>query len=93
VRTANVYRAIAFVDHYSEKLLKVVETKVAGKEVIAPPPADEPAQVVNLMDALKRSVELTQKKGDAGKAEKEKPPRKMAPSKGKETPTRKRKSS
>jgi hypothetical protein len=38
---------------------------VAGKEVIAPPAADEPSQVINLMDALKRSVELTQKKGAA----------------------------
>jgi hypothetical protein len=43
------------------------------------------------MDALKRSVELTQKKAEAGKAEK--PPRKMASSKGKEPPARKRKSS
>jgi non-homologous end joining protein Ku len=33
-----------FKDHYSEKLLQVVEAKVAGKEVIAPPAA-EPAQV------------------------------------------------
>jgi DNA end-binding protein Ku len=84
----------SFKDQYTEKLMQVIEAKVAGKELVAPP-AEEPAQVINLMDALRRSVELTQKEGPsaADKGDKAKPPRKMAPSKGKETPARKRKSS
>lgn len=72
-----------FKDHYAEKLTQLIEAKVAGKEIVAPP-AEEPAQVINLMEALQRSIELTQKKAgvpveDAGI---EKPARKMAPSKG-----------
>jgi DNA end-binding protein Ku len=43
-------------DLYSERLRALVEAKVAGREIVAPPEA-EPPQVVNLMDALRRSVE------------------------------------
>ncbi len=63
-------------DIYTEKLTKLIEAKVAGQEIVAPP-AHEQAHVINLMDALKQSVEKLQKaKGDV-----EKPPAKMAPSK------------
>jgi hypothetical protein len=47
--------------------------------------AHEPAPIINLMDALRASL-------TTALAEKP-PPKKMAPSKGKETRTRKRKSS
>lgn len=86
----------SFKDHYTEKLMQVIEAKVAGKELVAPA-VEEPAQVINLMEALRRSVELTQKNaaGSAPKGAKAKPPKKMAPSKGaaKEGPARKKKSS
>jgi DNA end-binding protein Ku len=65
-------------DVYTEKLSKLIEAKVAGQELVAPP-AQEQAQVINLMDALKQSVERMQK-GQAPAAE-EKPPAKAAPSK------------
>jgi DNA end-binding protein Ku len=42
-------------DQYLEKLAKIVEAKVEGKEVVTPPPVDEP-KVINLMDALKKSL-------------------------------------
>ena len=46
-----------FSDQYRQALEEVIEAKVAGKEVVAP--AEEPApsgQVVDLMEALRRSV-------------------------------------
>ena len=65
---------------------------MAGKEIVAPPVAEQ-VQVLNLMDALKKSV--AQAQAEAKSPEAERPPKKVAPS----TPgqavakTRKRKSS
>jgi DNA end-binding protein Ku len=42
-------------DTYVEKLTELIQAKVEGKEVVTPPAAEEP-HVINLMDALKRSV-------------------------------------
>jgi len=46
-------------DEYRDALTKVINAKVEGQEV-APPPKEE-RKVVDLMDALKRSLELTGK--------------------------------
>jgi DNA end-binding protein Ku len=73
----------SFKDHYTEKLMQVIEAKVAGKKLDMPT-AEEPAQVINLMDALRRSLEEQQGK-PATKA-KAKPSRKTAPSKPAMTP-------
>jgi len=53
-------------DHYVEELTKLIEAKVQGKEVVTPPAPEEP-KVINLMDALKKSVAAA-KKGDDGHA-------------------------
>ena len=45
-----------FKDEYREALLDIVEKKAAGEEIEAPPEA-APARVVDLMEALKASVE------------------------------------
>ena len=37
-------------DTYTEKLTQLIEAKVAGKELVAPP-SQEPAHIINLMDA------------------------------------------
>jgi DNA end-binding protein Ku len=50
-----------FKDEYREALLGVVEKKVAGEEIEAVP-EPEPTKVVDLMEALKASVEATKKK-------------------------------
>ena len=51
-------------DEYAERLTKLVEAKVKGQEVVAPP--DEPApRVINLMEALKKSIAESQKKKPA----------------------------
>jgi DNA end-binding protein Ku len=42
-------------DEYREKILALVERKAAGEEVVAPP-AEAPAKVVNLADALAASL-------------------------------------
>src|SRR5215208_1623845 len=44
-----------FEDHYETALRDVIKRKAAGKEITAPKRA-EPSNVINLMDALKRSV-------------------------------------
>lgn len=53
-------------DQYREELQEVIEAKVAGREVVAPPaPAEGGAQVIDLMAALKASVEAAKKPGGA----------------------------
>lgn len=46
----------AYEDRYREKVKELLEAKVEGRDVVAPEEEDEPAEVINLMDALKRSV-------------------------------------
>lgn len=60
----------SYKDTYDAALEKLVEAKVAGKEIVAPPTEEEP-QVINLMEALQKSL-------DAAKA-KAKPPKIAAP--------------
>jgi DNA end-binding protein Ku len=43
-------------DQYREGLLKIIEAKVAGEEIVAPA-VEEPPKVVNLMEALKKSLD------------------------------------
>jgi DNA end-binding protein Ku len=56
-----------FTDRYADDFAKLIEAKIQGKEVVRPPAA-EPPPVINLMDALKKSL-----------AAKEKPRRKVGP--------------
>ncbi len=51
-------------DEYQEKLRMLIETKISGKQVVAPED-DDGGKVIDLMEALKASVEKAQKdKGD-----------------------------
>jgi DNA end-binding protein Ku len=43
-------------DEYREGLQQIIDAKIAGEEVIAPTP-EAPPKVVNLMEALKRSLD------------------------------------
>jgi DNA end-binding protein Ku len=47
-----------FKDRYLEDLARLIQAKVEGKEVVKPPTAEVP-QVINLMDALKKSLATT----------------------------------
>jgi DNA end-binding protein Ku len=51
-----------FKDHYVEELTQLIEAKVAGEEVVTPQKSEEP-HVINLMDALKKSVAAAKKNG------------------------------
>lgn len=57
-----------YADAYREALLEMVEKKVAGEEVEVIPEPEEAPKVVDLMDALKQSVEATKEKKAAGKS-------------------------
>jgi DNA end-binding protein Ku len=62
--TTDTFDFSTYQDEYTTRLTELIEAKVAGKEIVAPPAADEQEHVINLMDALRRSV--AQAKGSAG---------------------------
>lgn len=47
-------------DEYRQKIREAIERKIAGKEIVAPKEKNV-GTVANLMDALTKSLELTQK--------------------------------
>ncbi len=75
-------------DLYTERLTELINAKIEGKEVVAPP-SEEEVPVINLMDALKQSLN---KSGKRAATERAKPAKKMAASRRQTTPG-KRKSS
>jgi len=80
----------AYKDDYTEKLTQLIETKVAGKQIVEPP-AEEPEQVINLMEALQKSISQAKSKTSATGG---KPPKLTAPGTAeKAAATRKRKTS
>jgi DNA end-binding protein Ku len=62
-------------DEYTAKLTALIQAKIEGKEIVAPP-AEAETPIINLMDALRESVAKTQAAAGG------KPPKKMAPSRG-----------
>jgi DNA end-binding protein Ku len=61
-------------DEYQEGLQKIIDAKVAGEEVVAPV-EEAPPKVVDLMEALRRSLDqVSAGKKKTAKAEKEKKP-------------------
>jgi DNA end-binding protein Ku len=67
-------------DQYQEELQRIIDAKIAGEEVVATV-EETPPKVVNLMDALRQSLDrVSTGKKKAAKAEIEKPA-KAAPKK------------
>jgi len=89
--TAKHFDFAQYTDLYTERLTRLIETKIEGKEVVATP-SDEEVPVINLMDALKQSLGKTGQGAKEPAAKKAKPSKKMAASRRQATP-RKRKSS
>ncbi|MGA9520532.1 MAG: Ku protein [Myxococcaceae bacterium] len=52
-------------DDYREQILQLIERKAEGEEIVAPEMPEEPARVVNLMDALQASLKSLRKEGAA----------------------------
>jgi DNA end-binding protein Ku len=67
----------AYKDNYATKLNELIQKKVQGQEIVAPPPAEQP-KVINLMDALKESLAEARRKAPAAKGDAAR--KKMAPS-------------
>jgi DNA end-binding protein Ku len=66
-------------DEYKEGLRKIIEAKIAGEEIVAPE-EQEPPKVVDLMEALRRSLDSVSK--DKKKAAKAEMPKAVAKAKG-----------
>jgi len=62
-----------FKDEYKEGLREVIQARIAGEEVATPPAVEAPTNVVNLMDALRKSL-------DAVSSSKKKPAKAELPS-------------
>jgi len=70
-------------DEYREGLQTIIDAKIAGEEIVAPPDVEAPPRVVNLMEALKKSL-------DAVSTSKKKPAKAAAASKAAPAAKRKR---
>jgi DNA end-binding protein Ku len=74
-------------DEYREGLRQIIDAKIAGEEVVAPEVA-EPPRVVDLMDALRRSLDSVSKdKKKPAKAEIAKPVAKIKAANGRKKKT------
>ena len=68
-------------DEYQEELQRIIDAKIAGEEVVATS-EEAPPKVVNLMDALRQSLDrVSTGKKKAAKADFEKPAKTVAPKK------------
>jgi DNA end-binding protein Ku len=68
-------------DEYQEELQRIIDAKIAGQEVVATE-EEAPPKVVNLMDALRQSLDrVSSEKKKAAKVDLEKPARAAAPRK------------
>lgn len=74
----------AYTNTHQEHLREMIDAKVAGKDVVETPDEDEEPPIINLMDALKKSLETSH-----GGAKKKPPARRGKPiAKGRKTPSR-----
>jgi DNA end-binding protein Ku len=75
------YDPTAFADHERERILAAIDEKIAGKQIVAVEPQEAPAsaQVIDLMDALRASLERKPAKAAAGKGAKQAEPAAATP--------------
>jgi DNA end-binding protein Ku len=72
------FKLTEYRDEYQEELQRIIDAKIAGEEVVATE-EEAPPKVVNLMDALRQSLDrVSATKKKAAKAEIEKPEKAVA---------------
>ncbi|MBK9735327.1 MAG: Ku protein [Saprospiraceae bacterium] len=59
------FSEVEFIDHYRDAVMEMVSEKVSGKEVINIDTPDEEAPVVDIMEALRKSIEASKEKKGA----------------------------
>jgi DNA end-binding protein Ku len=64
---ADDWQPKAYRDTYTERVTKLIKAKEKGREVVAEAEPPEATGVVDLMEALQRSVEASKKKRGKGK--------------------------
>lgn len=77
-----------FKNSYQEKLMDLIQQKIAGKQVVAEKPAEQPSNIINLMDALSASLKAREDAEGSARTDDEgeepptkKPTRRRAPKK------------
>jgi DNA end-binding protein Ku len=55
----------AYEDNYREALMQVIKAKLEGQEIVEAEEPERPGKIVDLMEALRASVEAVQKPGSA----------------------------
>jgi len=66
---SDTFQADRYEDDYRQKALALIEQKVAGQEIVAAPAQAPRAQIIDLMDALKASLEAKRKETGAAASE------------------------
>jgi DNA end-binding protein Ku len=54
--TEKSFHLAAYHDKYEERLKELIDAKIEGKEIVAPPETPAEPQVINLMDAIRKSM-------------------------------------
>lgn len=57
-----------FKDEYNEKIKKAIKRKIAGNQIVEQKEEKAPTNVINLMDALQKSLQTPKQKAKAGEA-------------------------
>lgn len=68
--TAKKFDFSQYEDRYTDRLKQLIEAKIEGKQIIQPPQTEEEVPIINLMDALRKSVQKTKQSSKAGQARK-----------------------
>jgi DNA end-binding protein Ku len=72
---AGDFKPDEFTDEYRDALQKVIEAKVSGKEIVAAPPVEEaPSGAIDLMAALRASVDRARAARESGRPGDEREP-------------------